>query len=116
LDIYAEIERQNKIRGFDVTRFDKDKLLERIKWKDWSAYYLGKTFCSMYRSGISAKLNLTDTCNLDSEGLNFLFKIIFARDVPKWSDTFLYEVEQEIMEILNLEYIDDMVIEVKPDK
>ena len=101
---------QNKIRGFDVTAFDKAALLERIKWKDWSAYFLGNTFVSMYRSGISAKLDLTGVCNLDAEGKNFLFKIIFARDVKGWSDQFLYEVEQEIMEILDLVYDDGMVV------
>ena len=105
--------KQNKIRGFEVTAFDKEALLERIKWKDWSAYFLGKTFVSMYRSGISAKLDFTDVCNLDAEGKNFLFKIIFARDVERWSDQFLYEVEQEIMEILDLVYEDGMVVRVK---
>lgn len=106
------IERENIKRGFTVTRFDKEKLLERIKWKDWSAYFLGKAFCTMYRTGIKANLDLTDTCNLDSEGKNFLFKIIFARDVEKWSDSFLYEVEQEILEILGLDYVDGLVVEV----
>lgn len=108
------IEKQNKARGFDVTQIDKDKFIERIKWKDWSAYYLGKAFVSMYRPHVKAILNLTDTCNLDSEGLNFFFKIIFARDVPKWSDQYLYEIEQEVIEILGLEKDDDGLI--KPTK
>jgi hypothetical protein len=107
------IAKQDKIRGFDVTVLDKDALLERIKWKDWSAYFLGKTFCSMYRTDIRVDLDLLKVCNLDAEGKNFLFKIIFARDVPNWNCEFLYGIEQEIKEILNLEYIDDMVIEVK---
>jgi hypothetical protein len=104
--------RQDKERGFTVTQVDKEKLLERINWKDWSAYFLGKTFCTMYRSGISANLDLTKVCNLDAKGKNLLFKIIFARDVENWRDQYLYELEQEICEILGLDYVDGMVVEI----
>lgn len=108
------VERENIKRGFTVTVFDKEVLLERIRWKDWSAYFLGKTFVSMYRSGTSAVLNFTDVCNLDSSAKNLLFKIIFARDVERWSDQFLYEVEQEIIDILGLETDENGLI--KPTK
>ena len=104
------IERAEKARGFTVTQVDREILLERIKWKDWSAYYLGKAFCSMYRTGVKAELDLLSTCNLDAEGKNLLFKIIFARDVEGWSCDYLYRIEQEIKEILDLEYVDDKVI------
>lgn len=114
-DWEAMAEKQNKIRGFDVTVLDKEALLERIKWKDWSAYFLGKTFCSMYRTGIKAELDFMGVCNLDAEGKNFLFKIIFARDVPNWNCEFLYGIETEIKEILNLEYVDDMVVKIKTE-
>ena len=106
------IERQNKERGFTVTQVDKEILLERIKWKDWSAYFLGTAFCSMYRNGISADIDFTNVCNLDAKGKNLLFKVIFARDVEGWSDQYLYELEQEIKEILNLEYVDGKVVRI----
>jgi hypothetical protein len=107
------IARQNKIRGFDVTQVDKELLLERIKWKDWSAYFLGEAFCNMYRPSIKHNMNLTGVCELDAEGKNFLFKIIFARDVPGWSCDYLYRIEQEIKEILKLEYVHDEVVRMK---
>lgn len=108
------IEQENIKRGFDVTVLDKDALLERIKAKDWSAYYLGKAFVSMYRPSVKATLNLTDTCNLDSKGKNFLFKIIFARDVEGWNCDFLYSIEQEIKEILQLTVNeDDLLVKIE---
>lgn len=117
LSLEEYIERENKNRGFDVSIIDKDKFLERIRWGDWSAYYLGTIFCSMYRGGISANLDLTKTSNLDSEGLNFLFKIIFARSAPNWSCDYLYSIEQEVKEILGLTYTDEgLVIETTDPK
>ena len=87
---------------FKPLPIERDLLLERVSWKDWSGIFLGKAFVSMYRSGTSAVLNLTDTCNLDTDGTRLLFQIIFARNVSGWSDQYLYEIEQEIIEILNL--------------
>lgn len=105
------IKRQNKERGFDVTQIDKEAFLKRIAAKDWSAYFLGKTFCSMYRTGISANLDFTNVCRLDSQGTNFLFKTIFARDVQGWNCEYLYSIEQEVKRILDLVYEDGMVTE-----
>ena len=99
-----------KERGFTVPPIDKDELLDRIKWKDWSAYLIGEAFLSMYRTGIMANIDLMGVCNLDAQGKRLLFQSIFARDVPNWNCEFLYSIEQEIKEILGVEYKDDKVV------
>lgn len=109
IDFEAMVAKAEKERGFTVLPINKEALLERIQWKDWSAYLIGEAFVSMYRTGISAELDLTGVCNLDAKGKQFLFQCIFARDVPRWSDNYYYEIEQEIMEILGLGYKGDLV-------
>ena len=109
IDFEAMVAKAEKERGFTVPPIDKAALMERIKWKDWSAYLIGEAFCSMYRTGISAELDLTGVCNLDAPGKAFLFQCIFARDVPGWKDQYYYEIEEEIMEILGLGYKGDLV-------
>ena len=102
VSLEAMVAKAEKERGFTVQPINKEALLERIKWTDWSAYLIGEAFVSMYRTGVSAELDLTGVCNLDAPGKQFLFQCIFARDVPGWKDQFYYEIEQEIMEILKL--------------
>ena len=109
IDFEAMVAKAEKERGFTVPPINKEHLIDSIKWKDWSAYLIGEAFVSMYRSGISANLDLTGVCNLDAPGKAFLFQCIFARDVPGWKDNFYYEIEQEIMEILKLGYKDDLI-------
>jgi len=113
ISIQAVIAKQEKIRGFTVNDLDRKAFIDRIHWKDWSAYFIGEAFCSMYRTGISADLDLTMVCSLDAQGKNFLFKTIFARDAHRWSDTFLYDLEQEIKEILDLEYVDGKIVRLE---
>ncbi len=109
-DFEAMVEKQNAIRGFTVPPINKDELLERIKYKDWSAYLIGEAFLSMYRTGIKAEIDLMDVCNLDAQGKRLLFQSIFARDVPHWNCEFYWSIETEIKEILGVEYKDDKVV------
>lgn len=104
------IDTADKQRGYVVPPLVKEVFLERLAYKDRTAYLIGKAFCSMYRTGIKVELDLTDVCNLDAEGKHLLFQAIFARDVPGWSCDYYCEIEQEIKELLNLTYITDRVI------
>ncbi len=74
-------------------------LLKRVKDGGFSGQYLADAFISMYRI-TPFPHSLGDLKKLDAEGFRLFHEILHARLISGWSDNYLYEIEQQIKEIL----------------
>ncbi|NOR68493.1 MAG: hypothetical protein GQ532_02150 [Methylomarinum sp.] len=92
--------RQDSERGFDLIPIDFDLLLKRVKDGGYSGLFLADAFISYYRTDQPFNHSLGKVLKLDAEAFRILHSILHLRFIPGWNDQELYDIEQEIKNIL----------------
>jgi hypothetical protein len=80
-------------------KLEADLLIQRIKQRDGSGYYLATAFLSAYRN-LPFTESLFYLVNLDAEALRLFQQIIYMRHIPNWDDNVLYSLERQIISIV----------------
>lgn len=95
-----------------IEEIDGDELVTRLSENPFCPRnrLIAAAFCSMYRKGVVADgLDFTIVSGMDLQGQQLLQQTIFARSVEGWSDKYLYDIEQQVMKAMNIEYVDGRV-------
>jgi len=78
---------------------DKELLIKRIVQGGHSGEFLRDAFISAYRTNINFRHSLGETIRLDAEAIQLFHAILSIRLIPGWTDTELYELEQDIIRL-----------------
>ncbi|MEI6267966.1 MAG: hypothetical protein WCP01_03725 [Methylococcaceae bacterium] len=94
------IDRQNQERGLEPLPLEVDLLLKRITQGGHSGQFLADAFISAYRPHVTFNHSLSELIKLDMEGFRVFHEILHIRHIAGWSDDSLYEIEQQIKELI----------------
>ena len=95
-DIFRQ---QNQERGLEPLLLELELLLKRIKDGGHSGQFLADAFISAYRM-TPFKHSLGELLKLDTEGFRLFHEVLHIRHISGWSDDFLYEIEQQIKDLM----------------
>lgn len=94
------MKRQAEELGLQPMPLEADLLINRVRQRGESGQFLADAYLSAYRKGVPFKHALFELINLDAEGFRLFHQILHIRHVPGWDDSALYELEQQIISIL----------------
>ena len=100
ISVETLLARQETERGFTPLPLETDLLIKRVKDGGYSGQFLADAFISSYRTDEPFNHPLGKIMKLDNEAQRLFFEILCIRLIPGWSDDGLYEVEQQIKEII----------------
>jgi len=95
--------RQATDRGFEPLPLETDLLIKRVKDGGHSGQFLADAFISSYRTNEPFKHSLGEIIRLDAEAMRLFHAILHIRLIKGWNDEYLYQVEQSIKELLQVE-------------
>ena len=96
------IARQDRERGFEPMPLEREVLLQRVKDGGHSGQFLADAFISSYRTNTKFNHSLGEIMKLDYEAIRLFTEILHIRFIRGWSDTVLYDIEQEIIAIMEV--------------
>jgi hypothetical protein len=99
------IKQRDMDRGLEPLKLEPELFLKRIADGGHSGQFLADAFISAYRTHKPFPHSLGELTKLDAEGFRLFHEILHIRFIPGWSDDVLYEIEQQVIHLLDKERI-----------